>query len=119
MFRPIRDAAVRLRGIEKAVQNNGPAGIETALKWGRYGDLFTYDADSDRLSLHEPISVEDGGHDVHRKRSAGPVSFRLLPWNALPVTGPSLLRHAPIILAGVVSHCSAEGLRGPCDRAVV
>jgi NitT/TauT family transport system ATP-binding protein len=27
--------------------------IETALNWGRYGDLFTYDSDSDRLVLHQ------------------------------------------------------------------
>jgi NitT/TauT family transport system ATP-binding protein len=31
--------------------------IDTALNWGRYSDLFTYDANSDRLSLHEPIEV--------------------------------------------------------------
>jgi NitT/TauT family transport system ATP-binding protein len=34
--------------------------IDTALNWGRYGDLFTYDAKSDRLSLHEPIPAGDG-----------------------------------------------------------
>ena len=28
--------------------------IETALDWGRYADLFTYDRESDRLSLYEP-----------------------------------------------------------------
>jgi NitT/TauT family transport system ATP-binding protein len=28
--------------------------IETALNWGRYADLFTYDAESDRLFLHQP-----------------------------------------------------------------
>jgi NitT/TauT family transport system ATP-binding protein len=27
--------------------------IETALNWGRYGDLFTYDSESDRLFLHD------------------------------------------------------------------
>jgi NitT/TauT family transport system ATP-binding protein len=27
--------------------------IETALNWGRYGDVFTYDSESDRLSLYE------------------------------------------------------------------
>ena len=26
--------------------------IETALNWGRYGDIFTYDSESDRLVLH-------------------------------------------------------------------
>jgi len=31
--------------------------IDTALNWGRYGDLFTYDANSDRLSLHEPAGA--------------------------------------------------------------
>ena len=38
--------------------------IETALNWGRYGDLFTYDAKSDRLSLHEPIPAGDNGDQV-------------------------------------------------------
>jgi NitT/TauT family transport system ATP-binding protein len=38
--------------------------VETALNWGRYGDLFTYDANSDRLSLHEPIPSGDGGDEV-------------------------------------------------------
>jgi NitT/TauT family transport system ATP-binding protein len=28
--------------------------IETALSWGRYADLFTYDSESERLSLHQP-----------------------------------------------------------------
>jgi NitT/TauT family transport system ATP-binding protein len=27
--------------------------IETALNWGRYGEIFTYDSESDRLLLHE------------------------------------------------------------------
>jgi NitT/TauT family transport system ATP-binding protein len=35
--------------------------IETALNWGRYGDLFKYDADIDRLLLYEPEAVGDGG----------------------------------------------------------
>jgi NitT/TauT family transport system ATP-binding protein len=29
--------------------------IDTALNWGRYGDIFTYDSESDRLLLHAPI----------------------------------------------------------------
>ena len=33
------------------------------------------------------------------ERSAGPTSFRLPPWAALPATVPSLLRDAPIVLA--------------------
>jgi NitT/TauT family transport system ATP-binding protein len=31
--------------------------IETALNWGRYGDIFTYDSESDRLSLHRPADL--------------------------------------------------------------
>jgi NitT/TauT family transport system ATP-binding protein len=38
--------------------------IETALNWGRYADLFTYDAKSDRLSLHDPIPADDRGVEV-------------------------------------------------------
>jgi NitT/TauT family transport system ATP-binding protein len=34
--------------------------IDTALNWGRYADLFSYDADTDRLSLHES-SLEAAG----------------------------------------------------------
>ena len=26
--------------------------IDTALNWGRYGDIFTYDSESDRLLIH-------------------------------------------------------------------
>ena len=31
--------------------------IETALNWGRYGDIFAYDSESDRLSLHQPANL--------------------------------------------------------------
>ena len=37
-------------------EEEGEQQIDTALNWGRYGDLFTYDANSDRLSLHEPLA---------------------------------------------------------------
>lgn len=30
--------------------------IETALNWGRYGDIFTYDSESDRLLLNQPAA---------------------------------------------------------------
>ena len=33
--------------------------IETALNWGRYGDIFTYDSESDRLSLHRPADLAE------------------------------------------------------------
>jgi NitT/TauT family transport system ATP-binding protein len=32
--------------------------IDTALNWGRYGDILTYDSESDRLSLFEPSSID-------------------------------------------------------------
>jgi NitT/TauT family transport system ATP-binding protein len=35
--------------------------IETALNWGRYADVFTYDSDSDRLVLYNPEVAKDGG----------------------------------------------------------
>ncbi|MBZ5611465.1 MAG: AAA-associated domain-containing protein [Acidobacteriia bacterium] len=28
--------------------------IETALNWGRYGDIFAYDSENDRLLMHQP-----------------------------------------------------------------
>jgi len=28
--------------------------IETALNWGRYAELFTYDAEDDTVHLHSP-----------------------------------------------------------------
>jgi NitT/TauT family transport system ATP-binding protein len=33
--------------------------VETALDWGRYGDIFTYDSEADRLVLYRP--AESGG----------------------------------------------------------
>jgi NitT/TauT family transport system ATP-binding protein len=35
--------------------------IETALNWGRYGEVFTYDADTDRLILYKPEAANNGG----------------------------------------------------------
>jgi NitT/TauT family transport system ATP-binding protein len=35
--------------------------IETALDWGRYADIFEYDSESDRLTLHQPVSPVDSG----------------------------------------------------------
>jgi len=32
--------------------------IDTALDWGRYADIFTYDSESDRLLLYQPATVE-------------------------------------------------------------
>jgi NitT/TauT family transport system ATP-binding protein len=32
--------------------------IDTALNWGRYGEIFTYDSESDRLMLHEGAGVK-------------------------------------------------------------
>jgi NitT/TauT family transport system ATP-binding protein len=41
----------------------GKRQIETALNWGRYGDLFAYDADGDRLLPYKtlvPKSASNG-----------------------------------------------------------
>ena len=35
--------------------------IETALNWGRYGGIFTYDSESDRLLLDQTADGSDGG----------------------------------------------------------
>jgi NitT/TauT family transport system ATP-binding protein len=35
--------------------------IETALHWARYGDIFSYDAEADRISLDDAVPVEDHG----------------------------------------------------------
>ncbi len=35
--------------------------IETVLNWGRYGDIFTYDSASDRLSLYDSSSANGAG----------------------------------------------------------
>ena len=32
--------------------------IDTALNWGRYGEIFTYDSESDRLMLHAAVGNE-------------------------------------------------------------
>jgi NitT/TauT family transport system ATP-binding protein len=34
--------------------------IDTALNWGRYGEVFLYDSESDRLMLQPAELVEDG-----------------------------------------------------------
>jgi NitT/TauT family transport system ATP-binding protein len=34
--------------------------IETALNWGRYGEIFTYDSENDRLMLHQSAGVPAG-----------------------------------------------------------
>jgi NitT/TauT family transport system ATP-binding protein len=40
--------------------------IDTALNWGRYGDIFTYDSESDRLVLYDPArSSENAGGLQH------------------------------------------------------
>lgn len=37
--------------------------VDTALNWGRYGDIFTYDSESDRLLLHQPAVHPGNGDD--------------------------------------------------------
>jgi NitT/TauT family transport system ATP-binding protein len=38
--------------------------IDTVLNWGRYGDIFTYDSESDRLLLYQPAVSVDAGESV-------------------------------------------------------
>jgi NitT/TauT family transport system ATP-binding protein len=43
--------------IEKyAPENEVQAQLDTALHWGRYGEIFTYDSSGDRLLLHSPAA---------------------------------------------------------------
>ncbi len=35
--------------------------IETVLNWGRYSDIFTYDPESDRVTLDQPAKAADAG----------------------------------------------------------
>jgi NitT/TauT family transport system ATP-binding protein len=35
--------------------------IETALNWGRYGEIFSYDSENDRLMLHQSAGVRADG----------------------------------------------------------
>ena len=37
--------------------------IETALDWGRYGDLFSYDSEADRLSLYQPAAASESSDE--------------------------------------------------------
>jgi NitT/TauT family transport system ATP-binding protein len=39
--------------------------LQTALDWGRYADIFTYDPDSDRLCLYEPETQSASGAPLH------------------------------------------------------
>jgi len=41
--------------------------LDTALNWGRYGDIFTYDSESDRLRLYLPANLaeESGAAELH------------------------------------------------------
>jgi NitT/TauT family transport system ATP-binding protein len=40
--------------------------IDTALDWARYGEIFTYDSETDRLMLQQPETVEEGGAALPR-----------------------------------------------------
>jgi NitT/TauT family transport system ATP-binding protein len=41
--------------------------IETALHWGRYGEIFSYDSGTDRLSLHRLEHVGDPSQDLQHQ----------------------------------------------------
>ena len=38
--------------------------LETALNWGRYGEIFTYDSETDRLFAHRPAGQSDPPSDL-------------------------------------------------------
>lgn len=40
--------------------------IDTVLNWGRYADLFTYDSESERLSLYQPAAPADETESLTR-----------------------------------------------------
>ena len=83
--------------------------IETALHWGRYADIFTYDSENDRLLLHEngvseqtQASAADGGPGQYSTRT--PPGESLPPdlrccaicpscWRARALLRPPVLRH--------------------------
>ena len=41
--------------------------VETALNWGRYGEIFSYDSESDKLSLHRLEHTGDSQPDLLRQ----------------------------------------------------
>jgi NitT/TauT family transport system ATP-binding protein len=41
--------------------------LETALNWGRYGEIFTYDPANGRLRLHEPRGAENPNRSAPRR----------------------------------------------------
>jgi len=45
-------------------QNEIQAQLETALYWGRYGEIFTYDSEGDRLRLRSPASSLAADHNL-------------------------------------------------------
>ena len=56
LFRDILDEYFSDRDVERQ--------IETALNWGRYGDIFAYDSENDRLLSHQPANVSDDDPSV-------------------------------------------------------
>jgi NitT/TauT family transport system ATP-binding protein len=44
---------------ERLSEDEAKRQINTALDWGRYGEIFTYDSESDRLMLHEAAGASE------------------------------------------------------------
>jgi NitT/TauT family transport system ATP-binding protein len=38
--------------------------LETVLSWGRYAELFAYDTESDKLSLHQSATAADAQENI-------------------------------------------------------
>jgi NitT/TauT family transport system ATP-binding protein len=41
--------------------------VETVLNWGRYSDIFTYDPETDRLTLDQPAKPANAGEGVRQR----------------------------------------------------
>jgi NitT/TauT family transport system ATP-binding protein len=49
---------------EHLSQEDAQRQIDTALNWGRYAEIFTYDSETDRLLLNEPSNAASSGEAV-------------------------------------------------------
>ena len=55
-FRDVLDEHLSLDDVQRQ--------IDTALNWGRYAEVFTYDSETDRLQLDEASGATDSNQAV-------------------------------------------------------
>ena len=55
-FRDILDEHLSDKEVERQ--------LETVLNWGRYAELFTYDAETEKVSIHQPITGADDQENI-------------------------------------------------------